>query len=78
MITDDRMQDRAQVILIITGLGATALDTRPRPLRALHSASAARSAAPAPAGAPEPDNNRSCEMAATDLDLPAFMRRRIR
>jgi cell division protein FtsZ len=77
VITDERMQDRTQVILIITGLGATGLDTRvniPRvqsaPVHA--SAPAQMQEHISTQGKPQP------ELAAVDLDIPAFMRRRMR
>ncbi len=38
VITDDRMENRAQVILIITGLGATPVDARPVPRAAVEEA----------------------------------------
>jgi cell division protein FtsZ len=77
VITDDRMQDRAQVILIITGLGATPLDTRPA-VRV--QAAPLQAAAAQPTAAPQASHAETTvmEMAATDLDLPAFMRRRVR
>jgi cell division protein FtsZ len=69
VITDERMQNRAQVILIITGLGATPLDTR----------SAVRVT---PAAVPVQEvrqEAQAMEMASnSNLDLPAFMRRRVR
>ena len=88
VISDKRMQDRAQVTLVITGIGGTAMDpalkmnsirqdlTPTRPVE---------NAAPAPAVLLNPDNSAPIpvpqfEMAGTpaDLDVPAFMRRRIR
>ena len=48
VITDERMQDRTQVILIITGLGATALETRSASINVHAVPMAGRSAAPAP------------------------------
>ncbi len=108
VISDERMQNRVQVILVITGLGATPLETKTEakktgeanraPVAAAVTASmntspsyptgapaAAAPAAPAAssvnAGAPAPARERPhIEFAAspTDLDLPAFMRRRSR
>ncbi len=78
VITDERMEDRAQVILIITGLGATPLETLVRPL------TPAVAAAPALPLEPELTASRptssTMEMAGVpvDLDLPAFLRRRVR
>ncbi len=101
VISDERMQNRVQVILVITGLGATPLETKAETKKAgeanpalaavttvgmdtspsypAHAVSAP--AAPAAAGAPAPVRERShIEFAAspTNLDLPAFMRRRSR
>jgi len=73
VIADDRMRDRAQVILIITGLGATPLVTSPAPAVRVTAPEASRPVSSVPQAASEP-----AEMAAVDLDLPAFMRRRVR
>ncbi len=73
VITDDRMQDRTQVILIITGLGATPLDTRPSQPRI----QAAPIHPPMPMVQPEACQEQP-ELASVDLDIPAFMRRRLR
>ena len=73
VITDERMQDRTQVILIITGLGATPLDTRPN----LNRVQSAPSRPTAVAAQPEPPQEQP-ELASVDLDIPAFMRRRLR
>jgi len=73
VIADDRMRDRAQVILIITGLGATPLVTSPAPAARVTAPEASRPVSSVPQAASEP-----AEMAAVDLDLPAFMRRRVR
>ncbi len=85
VITDDRMGDRAQVILVITGLGATPVDSRPsQPKVAEAPQPAARQeASPAPArvqAQPQPQPAAPVEMiapSATDLDIPAFLRRRV-
>lgn len=76
VITDERMHDRAQVILIITGLGATPLDARPAPAR-MQMPVKPTSIPTSQVISPEPKPT-SDEMAAVDLDLPAFMRRRVR
>ncbi len=105
VISDERMQNRVQVILVITGLGATPLETKteankasagkPAPVvatvtsmdtspsysPAVAAAPTAAPAAPAQAPTPMPARERPhIEFAAspTDLDLPAFMRRRSR
>ncbi|MBI4926588.1 MAG: cell division protein FtsZ [Anaerolineae bacterium] len=88
VITDERMRDRTQVILIITGLGATPLETRPAdprqlPMNEQRSPSFAEPVRPSlrhfipPTPQPEPAEAQH-EMAAADLDIPAFMRRRMR
>jgi cell division protein FtsZ len=111
VITDDRMEGRAQVILIITGLGATSVDAIPvkaavqpavsqpvpaarptpvmppsQPVRpasypyaALQAVQTGQSMAASTPAMSSPEPRR--QMAAStpsDLDLPAFMRRRIR
>lgn len=81
VITDERMEGRAQVILVITGLGATPVDHRftnrfnHTPASETESEAAPVEMAPATAAkvslvdvAGDP----------SDLDVPAFMRRRIR
>ncbi len=83
VITDNRMGDRVQVILVITGLGAVPVQTQqlftrktqPQPEPAPTQATAPAVAAPKrPAVEPAP-----VEMihSRSDLDLPAFMRRRM-
>lgn len=78
IITDNRMGDRVEVILVITGLGATAVQSpfvakkqaEPIPMEVetvLHSQPSIEERAPV-----EMIHQRS------DLDLPAFMRRRLR
>lgn len=73
VIADDRMRDRAQVILIITGLGATPLVTSQSPAMRVSTPEASHAASSVPQAVSEHE-----EMAAVDLDLPAFMRRRVR
>jgi cell division protein FtsZ len=107
VINDARMDDRVQVILVITGLGATPIETTlparktqemPEPehqvvpvtaphAQAASAASGTNAAAPAVPLAP-PASRRPAffqtpaddtpSSAPTDLDLPAFMRRRAR
>jgi cell division protein FtsZ len=115
VISDARMDDRAQVILVITGLGAMPIEAampsrKPQPAAVESSASerqpAAQESAPAPfrtaglrtpavapvAGPPSmtaeavaparervfPAQATTAEGSAADLDLPAFLRRRVR
>lgn len=79
VISNDCMEGRVQVILVITGLGATPLEAsmksnKPQPIVA---ADTTPSAAPQPVAVSQAPQ---MEMAAAsgDPDLPAFMRRRIR
>lgn len=81
VITDERMGDRAQVILVITGLGATPVETKTvvaqQPAVAQHPI---KTEMPIPAPKQQPQSVAPIEMIApsiTDLDVPAFMRRRI-
>jgi cell division protein FtsZ len=84
VIADNRMGDRVQVILVITGLGAMPVQTQQlftrkpqaEPVQAPAQAAAAPVAAPARRPAVEP---APVEMvhSRSDLDLPAFMRRRM-
>jgi cell division protein FtsZ len=106
VITDERMDNRAQVILIITGLGATPVDAQPAPVKMVQQpvcipvtagqsapqqrpfaspgySTGVQSPASFPgqpvASAPEPPPARmEMNSAPVDLDLPAFMRRRVR
>lgn len=77
VINDERMHDRTQVILIITGLGATAMPVSLQPRQT-------QANPPTPVEKPIPlAAMAECETvniaAGTniDLDLPAFMRRRV-
>lgn len=89
VINDPRMDNRVQVILIITGLGATPLDTQPNPRKAVEpvlSAAVMDTSLPSASLAGKSQQPAlSSERAhiefvpsAADLDLPAFMRRRVR
>jgi cell division protein FtsZ len=83
VISDERMQGRAQVILVITGLGATPVDHRfvnqrvqaPIPVEVEVAEPAAVEMAPATAAKV---NLVDVGSDPSDLDVPAFMRRRIR
>ena len=78
VITDERMGDRVQVIMILTGLGATPVEvpafmqkiTQPKPFEPSKRI-----------GIPQPVAETHLVDAASiqnDLDIPAFLRRRIR
>jgi cell division protein FtsZ len=96
IINDDRLEGRAQVTLIVTGLGAPTLEealstvTRPQPAEAKsESKPAAPPVAPTPATrainftpSEPPTTPGESPFKATpnpnDIDLPAFLRRRVR
>jgi len=90
VINDDRMEDRVQVILVITGLGAPTLEetmssvkkSEPEPIKAAPTPEPIRE----PIGATRPvasapSSAHAAEVASginQNLDIPAFMRRRTR
>jgi cell division protein FtsZ len=78
VITDERMGDRVQVIMILTGVGATPVEV---PAFIQKSAQPKPYEMPAHVGAPQPVVETHLIDAASiqnDLDIPAFLRRRIR
>jgi len=91
VINDERMEDRVQVILVITGLGATPVDAKPpvvveqapaepKPIaqqvaEMLHPAIPATVIRPAQ---PKPSPQVELAGAPANLDLPAFLRKRAR
>ena len=79
VISNDCMEGRVQVILVITGLGATPLEAsmKSNKLQPVVAAVTTPNPAPQPVAVPAAPQ---MEMAAAagDPDLPAFMRRRIR
>lgn len=81
VITDERMGDRAQVILVITGLGATPVDSRPpiasRPTLTSPTPQTETQAQPVRAQAQTTPPVEMIAPSITDLDIPAFMRRRL-
>ncbi|WP_075075252.1 cell division protein FtsZ [Longilinea arvoryzae] len=79
VINDDRMHDRTQVILIITGLGATAMPVslQPQPAQAQAHPAAAEEKPICVGTLPQRESVEAGVGAASDLDLPAFMRRRV-
>jgi cell division protein FtsZ len=77
VINDERMQDRVQVILIITGLGATPVDSH---IQVQRTAEAPRNpTVPSVTHAPHINQMPQVELAGApaNLDLPAFLRRRV-
>ncbi len=84
VITDERLEDRVQVTLIITGLGAPTLEetlsgvARPRPIEP-----AIQQPSPAPVISEQPTLDvplapLTASPSANDIDLPAFLRKRMR
>jgi cell division protein FtsZ len=84
VITDERMEDRVQVTLIITGLGAPTLEetlsgvARSRPIEP-----AIQQPSPAPVISEQPTLDvplapLTASPSANDIDLPAFLRKRMR
>ncbi|MEN4013450.1 MAG: cell division protein FtsZ [Chloroflexota bacterium] len=83
VITDERMGDRVEVIMILTGIGATAVEVpkviarpaettaQPQPAPAQHPAAVVEKMVVAA----QPAESKSIQ---TDLDIPAFLRRRVR
>ena len=87
VISDPCMEDRAQVILVITGLGATPIETalparkpQAQPVQQAHPEPVPVSRASIPLTSAQANQvSREIPPAATDnLDLPAFLRRRVR
>ncbi|HVP21925.1 MAG TPA: cell division protein FtsZ [Anaerolineaceae bacterium] len=91
IIVNDSMGDKVQVILVITGLGATPIDDKPsnpsQPVQkhmeiaSEHEVSSHHLLHPEPEPKPQPMAPKSqVEMIASpvDLDVPAFIRRRLR
>jgi len=77
IITDERMQDRVQVILIITGLGATAIETRRAETIPFTIANPQRPNPVQSVGSLHTGNPSDTPAATpSDIDMPAFMRRR--
>lgn len=77
VINDERMQDRVQVILIITGLGATPVDSH---IQVQRTAEAPQNpTVPPVTHAPHVNQMPQVELAGApaNLDLPAFLRRRV-
>jgi cell division protein FtsZ len=84
VITDERMEDRAQVILVLTGIGATSVDTQAK--AQAETAQTPIQAVTNPPAEPiqlhnfvpsTPAPQLELVGANTDLDIPAFLRRRV-
>jgi cell division protein FtsZ len=85
VINDKRLEDRVQVTLVITGLGATTLEqamsdvSRPEKAeRVVVKAEEPPQPPPPPLPRPMPVQQSVNEATFTNLDLPAFLRRRAR
>jgi cell division protein FtsZ len=74
-IANENMGDKVQVILVITGLGATPVDTRTQPAKVDNSV---LGATPAQHPQPVPAQVQMVSTSHVDLDVPAFIRRRLR
>jgi cell division protein FtsZ len=78
VINDERMQDRVQVILVITGLGATSVDAQ----AVQHHTPASVSVSTTSAAVQGRQSIQVAQMesvgVSSDLDVPAFLRKRIR
>jgi cell division protein FtsZ len=85
VINDKRLQDQVQVTLVITGLGATTLEqamsdvSRPEKVeKVIVKAEQTPQMPPPPLPRPMPLQQSVNEATFTNLDLPAFLRRRAR
>jgi len=78
VITDERMGDRVQVIMILTGLGATAIDV-PGFTQKITQAPIRENTLGKAISQPVMETHLvDAASLQTDLDIPAFLRRRIR
>jgi cell division protein FtsZ len=80
IITDDRMEDRAQVILVITGIGATGMEAAPKQTQTpIQKVREEEAAAMRFESSVDEKKQPQEEMAGAfvDLDVPAFLRRRV-
>jgi cell division protein FtsZ len=83
VISDPRMEDRVQVILVLTGLGGTSLDQARRDVARQEPANFRQSVETDPVQFPflmndhQPQNDGNPADPDTDLDIPAFMRRKL-
>jgi cell division protein FtsZ len=84
VINDDRLEDRVQVTLIITGLGAPTLEetlskvSRPAPVEPAKEQPAINRVVQEQPAAEAQTTPLTATANTSDLDLPAFLRRRIR
>jgi cell division protein FtsZ len=78
VVTDDRMEDRVQLILVLTGIGATSIDSSDTP-SSEEEISEVGTTDPIPVQSFQVSGNSQVTMAGapTNLDVPAFMRRRL-
>jgi len=78
VVTDDRMEDRVQLILVLTGIGATSVDSSAIPSEEEESGDIEISE-PISLNTFQTSGNSQVTMAGspTNLDVPAFMRRRL-
>ena len=76
-IVDPRLEDRCEVILIITGLGATPLETVQHQSHSKESRIASSLNMSSPFSSPRAPQPAEVMPSSSELDLPAFLRRRI-
>ncbi len=78
IVTDDRMEDRVQVILVLTGIGATSVDNKDKSVESISLPLELQNAEPILLHNFNPSPAPQLEMASTPakLDIPAFLRRR--
>lgn len=84
VICDPKMEDRVQVILVLTGLGATSLDQKPvkvdkpRQMPVEEKVEESKKEFPFLMDEPLPEDRPDSKEPETDIDIPAFIRRKKR
>ncbi|MCX7975701.1 MAG: cell division protein FtsZ [Bellilinea sp.] len=83
VITDERMGDRVEVIMVLTGIGATPIEVPKVSARSVQQPEPVVTAAPPTRSMPvleraEASSPQEPATIQADLDIPAFLRRRIR
>ncbi len=78
VVTDDRLEDRVQLILVLTGIGATSVDSSETP-SSEEETGEIETTEPIPFHTFQVSGNSQVTMsgAPTNLDVPAFLRRRL-
>ena len=84
IITDEMMEDRVQVILVLTGIGATSVDSHQTPVEEeIHEPATpvqltTEDTAMLNPFTPSQDSQVEVPIRLDDLDIPAFLRRKVR